>query len=51
MLGGTIAGRALGDTGHRALPTEQGGPRPGGVRGGEMKLEVAEMRVSTARKP
>jgi hypothetical protein len=51
MLGEAIAGRALGDAGRRALPTEQAGPRPAGVRPDEADRIVDEARTMRATKP
>lgn len=50
MLGETIAGRALADAGRRELPTEQIGPRPGGVRD-DATSAPSDERTATASKP
>lgn len=51
MLGGTIAARSLGDAGKRALPTEQTGARPEGVRPDEAEAPVRGTETAWARKP
>lgn len=50
MLGEAIAARALGDAGLRALPTEQDGPRPAGVRS-DAGTMPSDARLTRATKP
>jgi hypothetical protein len=51
MLGGTIAARSLGDAGKRALPTEQLGARPEGVRVEAAASPVRAAPAAIATKP
>lgn len=51
MDGGAIGGGAIGDAGLRRLATEHGGPRPGGVSGGETAAAQGGERTARATKP
>lgn len=51
MLGETIGRRAIGDAGRRSLPTEQAGPRPGGMRPDTTDAAAGEARTARASKP
>lgn len=48
MLGAAIAAQALADAGRRRLPTEQAGPRPGGVRPAATDICEPEIRSGRA---
>lgn len=50
MDGQPIAARAVAEADLRALPTERGGPRPGGVRGDSLK-RTEDGRTARATKP
>lgn len=51
MDGQAIAAQALGHAGPRALPTEQSGPRPAGVRADERDRPPEEIRTARATRP
>lgn len=51
MNGQAIGAQAIGHSGPRALPTEYGGPRPGGTRTDETRREPAESRTAGATRP
>lgn len=51
MNGYAIGAQALGHAGLRDLPTEYGGPRPGGVRTGETLHAAHGGRIVRATRP